>query len=140
MRRRWVAAAALAVGGTAVFTSCSSPVDEFCDQLEATYDLHDLRAALDRDDQRAIEAAMRELQLLVDLSPADIRADVEAVTGAVVDAVRAVVPVEAPDGGDMPVDLARLNAALDAVAPSSARVQEFGRRHCQYPTTTLESR
>jgi hypothetical protein len=112
-------------------TACSSDLDDFCHQLKATYDLSDLRAALDRDDSAAIERALAQLQRLDDLAPKEIRDDVDAVVSAVVASVRAVVPVTGPNGENMPVDLTLLNGALDSVSASSARVVAYGRKNCQ---------
>jgi hypothetical protein len=112
-------------------SACSSDLDDFCHQLKSTYDLTDLRAALDRDDNTAIEAALGQLQRLADLAPKEIRDDVDAVVSAVVESVRAVVPVTGPNGEHMPVDLTNLNAALDSVSASSARVVAYGKQHCQ---------
>jgi hypothetical protein len=111
--------------------ACSNDLDDFCHQLKSTYDLSDLRAALDRDDHAAIERALGELQRLDDLAPKQIRSDVDAVVSAVVGSVRAVVPVTGPNGENMPVDLTQLNAALDSVSASSARVVAYGRKNCQ---------
>jgi hypothetical protein len=122
---------AIALCGALLPAACSNDVDDFCRQLKSSYDLSDLRAALDRDDTAAIEHALDELQKLDDLAPKDIRSDVDAVVSAVVGAVRAVVPVTGPNGETMPVDLTKLNAALESVANSSARVVAYGRTHCQ---------
>jgi hypothetical protein len=124
------------VGAVALFaalfpTACSSDLDDFCHQLKSTYDLTDLRAALDRDDNAAIEQALGQLQRLDDLAPTQIRSDVDAVVSAVVGAVRAVVPVTGPNGEHMPVDLTQLNAALDSVSASSVRVVAYGQKYCQ---------
>ena len=125
----------MVMGAMAVFaalfpTACSNDVDEFCNQLKSTYDLTDLRAALDRDDTAAIERALGQLQRLDDLAPKQIRNDVDAVVSAVVGSVRAVVPVTGPNGENMPVDLRQLNAALDSVSTNSARVIDYGKKYC----------
>ena len=124
--------------GALLPTACSSELDEFCHQLKSTYDLSDLRAAFDRDDSKAIEQALGELQRLDDLAPKDIRDDVDAVVSAVVGSVRAVVPVTGPNGENMPVDLTQLNAALDSVSASSARLVAYGRKNCQLVARTSD--
>jgi hypothetical protein len=129
-RRAVVAIVSLLCSSLIATTACSSPVDDFCHQLDATYDLTDLRAALDRDDATAIQRALEELQKLTDLAPSEIHDDVQSVVDAVVGSVRAVVPVKGPNGENMPVDLTKLNAALDAVAAPSLRVQAYRLRHC----------
>ena len=90
---------------------------------------------MDRDDHAAIERALGQLQRLDDLAPKQIHGDVDAVVSAVVGSVRAVVPVTGPNGENMPVDLTKLNAALDSVSTNSARVLAFGEKYCRLSTS-----
>ncbi|HKY16391.1 MAG TPA: hypothetical protein VJM33_15800, partial [Microthrixaceae bacterium] len=108
----------------------------FCDQLDAVFDLTDLRRGLNRDDRDAVEDALVELQELEDLAPEEIEAEVTAVVDAIVDTVRAVLDVEGPNGERMPVDTPRLNEALANVSSDAQQVVTFAAENCGITTST----
>ena len=129
-----VALAAL-LSFTCSLVGCTSEQDEFCDRLRDVFDFRDLRRAIDGDDRAAIEAALEDAQAMADAAPADIEDDVGAVVDAVIDSVRAVIDVDAPDGDEAPVDLARLNDALGKVTVNAQRVESYADEKCGITTT-----
>ena len=117
-------------------TACTNELDSFCDQLDAVFDLTDLRRALNRDDADAVEDSLAELQELEDLAPEEIEAQVTTVVDAVVDTVRAVLDVEGPNGENMPVDTSQLNESLANVSNDAQQVVTFAEENCGISTST----
>jgi hypothetical protein len=113
-----------------VTTSCSDSKKQFCNDLRADYKLTALRDAIDRNDTKAIESSLDDLEMLADEAPKAISVDLHVVVDTVVSTVREVTNVTSPGGEKIPPDLAKLNAALAKVSQSSQRVVTFADRDC----------
>ncbi len=125
------AACALVVSCVVLVTaSCSNSKQQFCDDLRSDYQLTALRNAIDRNDTKAIERSLDDLQNLADEAPAAISVDLHTVVNTVVATVREVTNVTSPGGEETTPDLGDLNAALAKVSTSSQRVVTYADRDC----------
>lgn len=131
MSLRHLLAGALAVAATTA--ACSDGTPAFCTPLAEVADLGELSDAIERGD---LDVAANEARRLVDLAedaPPEIRADLTAIGGAVVDLVELVAEEQrAADltAGDLTRRRERLNAELSRMDERSDRVSRWARREC----------
>jgi hypothetical protein len=110
--------------------SCADSRKSFCNDLRANYRLTALRDAINRNDTKAIESALDDLETLADQAPKSISVDLRVVVDTVVSTVREVTNVTSPGGEKIPPDLVKLNASLAKVSESSQRVVAWADRDC----------
>jgi hypothetical protein len=111
-------------------TSCTSSQKQFCNDLRSDYRLTALRNAIDRNDTKAIESSLDDLEMLADEAPKGVAVDLRVVVDTVVSTVREVTNVTSPGGEKIPPDLAKLNDSLGKVSASSQRVVAWADRDC----------
>jgi hypothetical protein len=128
-RRRLAVLVALLVPVVAA-PACSDDHQAFCDRLRDTWQLTDLRDAIDRDDRQTISEQLLALKDLADDAPAAIAVDLHVIVDTLTDTVRAVTNVTSPGGEKMPPDLDQLNESLANVAENSQRVVQYADRDC----------
>ena len=128
--RRAATAAVMAMCVGVMTTGCTDSRQTFCKDLKADFRLTALRDAIDRNDTKAIEASLDDLEKLADEAPKAIAVDLHVVVDTVVATVREVTNVTSPGGEKIPPPLGKLNAALQKVSPSSQRVVTFADRDC----------
>jgi hypothetical protein len=116
--------------------ACTDDHQAFCDRLRDTWQLTELRDAIDRDDRQTISDQLVALKDLADDAPKAIAVDLHVIVDTLTQTVRAVTNVTSPGGEKMPPDLGQINDSLAKVAGNSQRVVQYADRDCNLTLNT----